>query len=143
MKNPAILLLALVIVAGTSVPASAKSGQLVIKATGFKNDKGQALFAVVDSPEAYDAIGEKALAKSKQKITAGKAQASFSLPYGWYVVSVVHDENKNLKLDANFLGLPQEPYGFSNNPKGIGKPIFDAVKFKLNSSPKTIEVIVE
>jgi uncharacterized protein (DUF2141 family) len=56
---------------------------------------------------------------------------------------VVHDQNNNLKLDTNFLGLPKEPYGFSNNPKVVGKPSFDAVKFKLDTGSKTVEVIVE
>lgn len=143
MKRLGSLLAALAFTAWAGMPAFAETGQLTIKATGFKSDKGQALFAVVDSPEAYDDIGEKAIAKSKQKITAGKAQASFTLPYGWYAVSVVHDQNKNLQLDTNFLGLPQEPYGFSNNPKVVGKPSFAAVKFKLDASPKTMEVMVE
>jgi uncharacterized protein (DUF2141 family) len=79
-------LLMLAIMVGAPLAAQAKMSELVVKAAGFANDRGVALFAVVDSPEAYDDINEKALAKSRQKIAAGKAQTSFTLPYGWYAV---------------------------------------------------------
>lgn len=153
MKTPGIkrlagLLAALAFTAWACMPALAETGQLIIKATGFKSDKGQVLFVVVDSPEAYDDLGANdsaanSIARSLVNIFSGKAQGCFVLPVGWYAVSVVHDENSNSVLDANFLGIPKEPYGFSNNPKGIGKPSFDAVKFKLDASPKTMEVSVE
>ncbi|MBI2367370.1 MAG: DUF2141 domain-containing protein [Deltaproteobacteria bacterium] len=35
--------------------------------------------------------------------------------YGDYGVAVFHDENSNGKMDKNLLGMPLEPYGFSNN----------------------------
>lgn len=143
MKILSVLLLALAFEAGSSLPALAETGQVTIKATGFKGDRGQALFAVVDSSEAYGDIGEKALAKNRQKIKEGKAETSFTLPYGWYAVSVVHDENHNLKLDTNFLGIPTEAFGFSNNPGGLGKPSFEAVKFELSSAHQEIEISVD
>jgi len=37
---------------------------------------------------------------------------------GKYAVSVFHDENSNGKLDTNFLGIPREGVGASNNAKG-------------------------
>lgn len=45
---------------------------------------------------------------------------------GRYAVSAYHDENGNAKLDANVVGLPTEPYGFSRNAQGrMGPPAFD------------------
>ena len=41
----------------------------------------------------------------------------FNLPAGNYAVQVMHDENENNKLDTNFMGMPIEGYGFSNNPR--------------------------
>ncbi len=153
MKTPGIkrlggLLVALAVTAWAGMPALAETCQLIIKATGFENDKGQVLFVVVDSPEAYDDLGANdtapnAIARSVLKIVSGKAQGCFVLPVGWYAVSVVHDENSNSILDANFLGIPKESYGFSNNPKSMGKPSFAEVKFRLDAGQKTIEVTVE
>lgn len=39
-----------------------------------------------------------------------------NLPPGDYGVVAIHDENKNRKLDRNFLGIPKEGFGFANNP---------------------------
>ena len=52
-----------------------------------------------------------------------------------YAFTFFHDLNKNKKLDTNFLGIPKEPYGFSNEKKGrFGPPKFKEVSFKLNKS---------
>jgi uncharacterized protein (DUF2141 family) len=37
------------------------------------------------------------------------------LPFGQYAVAVYHDLNNNNKMDKNALGIPTEPYAFSNN----------------------------
>lgn len=36
---------------------------------------------------------------------------------GEYALSVYQDENANTDFDRNFLGLPKEPWGLSNNPR--------------------------
>jgi uncharacterized protein (DUF2141 family) len=38
------------------------------------------------------------------------------LPPGKYAVALIHDLNKNHKLDKNFIGMPKEQWGMSNNP---------------------------
>jgi uncharacterized protein (DUF2141 family) len=49
-----------------------------------------------------------------------------------YAVSVYHDLNSNGRLDRNLLGIPVEPYGFSNNPSTrFGPPGFKKAKFLL------------
>ena len=39
------------------------------------------------------------------------------LPKGDYAFSMFHDENSDDEFNQNFLGIPKEPYGFSNNVK--------------------------
>jgi uncharacterized protein (DUF2141 family) len=59
-----------------------------------------------------------------------------TLNKGKYAISVLHDENENNKIDFNFIGIPKEGYGFSNNPKIMfGPPSFDdcAIYFTNNS----------
>jgi hypothetical protein len=41
---------------------------------------------------------------------------------GRYAAIAFHDENGNGKPDKNFLGVPTEPYGFSNNVQGFLGP---------------------
>ena len=47
------------------------------------------------------------------------------VPPGEYGVVTIHDENKNRKLDRNFIGIPKEGFGFANNPHvGLSAPAF-------------------
>jgi uncharacterized protein (DUF2141 family) len=39
-----------------------------------------------------------------------------NLPPGNYAVALIHDVNQNHKLDKNFIGMPKEQWGMSNNP---------------------------
>jgi uncharacterized protein (DUF2141 family) len=58
-----------------------------------------------------------------------------NLPAGDYAVAVIHDVNKNHKLDKNFLGVPTEQWGMSTNPShGLKAPSFDSVKFSLKGN---------
>ncbi len=53
-------------------------------------------------------------------IGQGAAKVSFDyLKPGKYAVKLFHDENGNGKMDTNFLSIPTEGYGFSNNALGI------------------------
>jgi len=45
-----------------------------------------------------------------------------NLDPGKYAIILFHDENGNGKLDKNALGVPTEPYGFSNNVQGFLGP---------------------
>ena len=60
---------------------------------------------------------------------------------GTYAVSVYEDLNGNHKLDHNFLGIPQEPVGASNNPKTrIGPPRFDECSFHIGTTSTNITI---
>jgi uncharacterized protein (DUF2141 family) len=42
--------------------------------------------------------------------------------YGDYAVAAFQDRNRNDKLDRHVLGMPKEPYGFSNDARGVFGP---------------------
>lgn len=51
---------------------------------------------------------------------------------GAYAITVIHDENDNGKLDKNFIGMPTEGYGVSNNRTYATKaPIWSECKFAV------------
>ena len=128
-----ILLIALGMVLAPAGAAAESSGLLTVKVLGFSGPTGVAMIAVSDSADAYSQESEKAFARTMQNVSGDQVQAVFQLPYGWYAISVYHDENGNGKLDTNALGIPKERYGFSNNARGaFGKPDWDAVRFEIN-----------
>jgi uncharacterized protein (DUF2141 family) len=65
------------------------------------------------------------------KVRDKEARCDFEdIAPGKYALAVVHDENMNGKLDANWLGVPTEGYGFSNDAKALlGAPSFSAASF--------------
>jgi uncharacterized protein (DUF2141 family) len=60
------------------------------------------------------------------------------LPPGEYAAAVFHDENSSGAFDTNFLGLPEEGYGFSNGTRaGFGPPSFDEAAVAVTSEAVT------
>jgi uncharacterized protein (DUF2141 family) len=58
-----------------------------------------------------------------------------NLKPGKYAFKYFHDENKNEKLDVNWIGIPKEGFGFSNNAKGtFGPPSFDKTIFVIKDN---------
>jgi len=54
---------------------------------------------------------------------------------GKYAFKYFHDENNDEKINTNFMGIPKEGYGFSNNAKGtFGPPSFDKMLFEITGS---------
>ena len=56
------------------------------------------------------------------------------LKFGTYALALYQDVNSNGKIDKNFIGIPKEPYAFSNNfkPK-LKAPDFDDCKFDYSA----------
>jgi uncharacterized protein (DUF2141 family) len=60
---------------------------------------------------------------------------------GTYGVKLFQDVNRNGKFDMNWLGLPKEKYGFSNDARPLfSEPGFDAAKFELLPGRNTIVI---
>ena len=59
-------------------------------------------------------------------------QLSIEIPDGEYAIAFFIDANGNKKLDKNFLGIPKEQFGFSNNAMGtLSAPSFEQAKFRV------------
>lgn len=60
------------------------------------------------------------------------------LPPGKYAVAAYVDSNRNGRLDKNFLGVPKDIYGFSNDARGkFGPPDFSEAVFEVGESVTT------
>ncbi len=59
----------------------------------------------------------------------------YGLKYGTYAVALFHDEDGNGKLNTNFLGIPREGFGISNNPTlKLSTPKFKNASFSLREN---------
>ena len=61
------------------------------------------------------------------------------LKFGVYAMAIYQDVNSNGKIDKNLIGVPTEPYAFSNNYKPTVKaPAFKNCKFDYDSKSNTV-----
>jgi len=120
------------------------TGDLTIVVTGLENDDGEVLIAVSNSRENYES-NDSAFVGVKVKIENNKAEYKFEeLQFGEYAIKLFHDENMNGELDSNFLGVPTEDYGFSNNARGtFGPADYDDAKFLFEKTGMTMEISVD
>ena len=72
---------------------------------------------ISSSKETFESDGGDTgvVARIQERVSKGSYQRSFDIPPGTYAVKLHIDENENGKLDTNFLGIPKELYGISNN----------------------------
>lgn len=58
---------------------------------------------------------------------------------GKYAFRYFHDENSNDEFDVNWMGIPKEGFGFSNNATGVFRsPAFDKWLFELRENIQMI-----
>lgn len=123
MLRPACLFCALML----STPAAALDLSVVVD--GIDPAKGPLMLALFDRADLFDRAPEtQDQAVVALRVVSGGSTVSVALtglPAGRYAAAAYQDRDRNGRLDANLLGLPTEPYGFSS-PAGIGRPSFDA-----------------
>ncbi|MEQ9468110.1 MAG: DUF2141 domain-containing protein [Ekhidna sp.] len=107
-----------------------QSCELVVKVENIKTQKGSIMIAVYDHQDRF--LSKEILSDGKI-INKDVVEFSFKgLGEGFYAISIFQDENGNGKLDSNFMGIPTEPYAFSNNAKGMfGPPSFEDCRFEV------------
>ena len=75
---------------------------------------------------------EESCINSAGEIDLQNLEINTMLPHGEYALTLFIDFNGNKKIDKNFLGIPKEQYGFSNNVMGkMSPPTFDQAKFVI------------
>lgn len=114
-----------------AIPATAQSA-LTIQFKGLSSRDGQLMVSL------RDANGEDIQNVIVPIPASGNIEYTFSdLNNGTYIVATFHDENSNSELDVNFVGIPEEDYGFSNDARGFaGPPSLEDQRFILNGDKR-------
>jgi uncharacterized protein (DUF2141 family) len=94
--------------------AAATPGEVRVAVATLHSSKGHVLCALFDSEDAYKQL------RPTMRLVVDPVQPVTScvfhdVPSGAYMISAVHDENDNGKLDKGLFGMPKEGYGVSNN----------------------------
>ena len=111
----------------------AQSGKIIsVEVSGIKGNKGEISIGLFSSKDGFPK-DEKVFKGDYVQVKAEKVISAFkNIPEGTYAIAVYHDANSNKKFDKNFMKIPKEGYGFSNNVFGMfGPPKFEKVSFEL------------
>ena len=146
VKNTFLLIGASLTLAGSVMPQTQASQANIIhvEIAGLRNDKGQAVCSLFSSAGDFPKHTENAVAHGTSVISNRHAVCEFSgAAPGTYAVSVFHDENSNGKLDTNFMGIPREGVGASNDAKGhFGPPKFDIASFRFAGGRLELKITI-
>jgi len=118
----------------------ATAATLTLKITDIRKDSGHLMIIVEATAEGWNGKQKEAARASVKAVNGELVHRFDDLPPGPYAVQVLHDENDNGKLDKNFLGIPSEDYGFSNNPRVMRRATFDEARFELPAQGREIVV---
>jgi uncharacterized protein (DUF2141 family) len=118
-----LCLIALLLSCSSFVPAqspatAASNGcTLTLIVEGMSSDEGNLGVLVFNGPRGWAEDRTAALRDIAVPAVKGIQTLKVpNLPPGKYAVALIHDLNKNHKLDKNFIGVPKEQWGMSNNP---------------------------
>jgi len=113
---------------------SMAQGTLQIEITNVKAGTGSVKIGLFDNERTF--LKEASFSKTV-KADSEKVVVMFNdIPLGEYAISVIHDENENGELDANFFGMPKEGFGFGNDAMGtFGPPSYEKALIKIGGQP--------
>ena len=127
-----------------AIPAVAQKGTIKVLVTNFENNEGTCFYCLYDKNQSKDFPIKQEKAKCfKSKIANKQITIQFeNIDFGTYAIAIYHDENNNGKLDSNFIGIPKEGTGASNNAKGkFGPPKFEDAKFEHQKNETVLTTI--
>jgi len=106
---------------------------ITVHIENLSSNDGKVMVALYDKEENFLAEGIKGHIAD---IEDNSCTVVFKdIPKGVYAISYIHDENANGEMDTNFMGVPKEGYGCSNNAKGfMGPPKWSDAKFELSKN---------
>jgi len=125
----------------SAAASAADSTNLRVIATNVKSDQGKLYVWVYDKKD--DWLSDRYRTQKSVKVAGNRQDDRLTvellLPAGEYALSVFQDVNDNGKLERNFIGIPKEPAGLSNNVRPrFGPPRYKDARFSL-----TVDAVVE
>ena len=76
-----------------------------------------------------------------EPVTGEELTIVFAIPPGAWAFSSFHDVNGNGELDTNLVGIPTEPWAFSNNARGaVGPPSYEQMEFQMGAALLEMEI---
>ncbi len=124
------------------LPTAAKPIHLIVKVNGANSSLGEIGCSLFDAGDAFPMDASRAKQIWQAANVAGVSCRFEKVMPGTYAVAIGHDLNGNKRVDTNFLGIPKEGWGVSNNiVPSLRAPKFDEAKFEVKEGvPTELEI---
>lgn len=123
-----------------TVPALA--GSLEIRVTGIVTDKGEGGCALYNGPDGFPMDPSKAIQQWQPANPSGVVCRFDGLAPGTYAVALSHDLNGNRRTDSNFIGLPKESWGVTNNRRpSMRAPRFEEAAVAISADAQISQTV--
>ena len=125
-------------------PGLVSAETLTITNADIRESEGRLMIQVANSEKGFEFSEDSAAPLHRctaapppvaisQLAEAGEMTFEVTLPPGIYGARVLHDLNGNGEMDSNFVGMPKEPWAFSNNATGrLGPAKWQDAKFEIS-----------
>ncbi|MEA2042177.1 MAG: DUF2141 domain-containing protein [Bacteroidota bacterium] len=124
--KPACIVLSLLFIVNIGIAQNS----IEVNVQNLRNKKGVIRVSLYNTCQSFPKVGLEYL-----KVSLNPEHPNYvfrKLPPGKYAVAVLHDENKNRHADKNWLGIPQDGFGFSRNVKPkVKAPSFEQTCVEL------------
>jgi uncharacterized protein (DUF2141 family) len=113
--------------------AQAAGATLTLEVQNVRAGQGPVMVAVFNTEQNWRGRETGAVRTARVDATGTTVRVRFeNLPAGSYGIRLFQDLDANGDLNTGFMGIPSEPYAFSNNaPIRFGPPSWAAVRFAL------------
>jgi uncharacterized protein (DUF2141 family) len=133
-------------VLGAAVPAAppVETAPVTVVVSSLVSTTAAVRLYFYNTREGFLKSGKWAFSKSVKPEGKREFSLPVDLPKGEWAVAITQDMNNNDKVDKNFLGIPTEPYAFSNNIRPtVAAPGFDECKFVVDGPGKVVSIVLK
>jgi uncharacterized protein (DUF2141 family) len=133
------------ILPNTFVASSDEQVDVLITVKNVRNTEGKLLIGLFRDQASFESeIANYGFEIQKAAAVNGTVTQTVKLPVGNYGLSLLDDENGNMEMDYNWIGIPKEGFGFSNYYHGgISRPTIDDFRIEVKKdSQNKVEIII-
>lgn len=143
ITSASLIIITIMAAAWTDAASEKAAGTARIHVAGLRSDSGQVVCTLFSSPQGYPGDDNSQNTRTTTaKIIGRTAVCNFpGLAAGTYAAVVFHDENSDRSFNRNWIGMPKEGYGFSNNVFPMFRaPTFEEAGFRCSGGTINLKV---
>ena len=143
MRHPIPVSVVLLLLVSCIADSAFAASSVAVTVNRVRPGKGLVRIALVNKVQFHKRRKlKKPLQRGVVKPTDDSIQYRFKeVAPGEYAIQVLQDFDEDGNMTNNWLGLPQEPWGMSNNPPiGFGGPKWERAKFTVTESSEVVKI---